>query len=261
MWKTTAILLWLAAAPASEYDRVADRTTWVEAHKGMRLLVPFGIELRVQTEGRKTDAVKAVHMRFWSTLGSKTVPLVGLPAADTGSLGSGALFVDGARVDGVSCAVPSAPTPMGSFTTWHRDVSLTAKGARGLAKARKSIEITCGGKTEQVEGEAVKRFAALATNFASSTFTYDVVDQMKRQSEFEKREAEKEKAEQTPAPASAPGAAAAVGGEMAALRARKLIGVADCIANSFEEDSSASAEAVTKKCKGYIDANGNLIGK
>lgn len=142
---------------------------------------------------------------------------------------------------------------------WHRDVKITAKGARAMATARKSIEVACGGKSEQIDAEAVKRFAALAARFSSSAFVYDVHEQSRRMREAEARQAEQARAER-PAPPP-PTATSAVGGEMAALRARKLVGVADCIANAFEENPATPADVVTTQCKGYIDANGNLISR
>lgn len=254
-----AIALSLSAAPTSEFDRLSNTTLWVEANKGLNFLIPVGNELRIRTEGRDKAIVNEAQVRFWATLAAGSAPTIGILAGDTGIGAPGALLVDGTRIDSVSCGMPPVPTPMGRFTTWHRDIGLSAKALRGLANARKKIEIACGSRVEVIVSVELASFVSAAKLFAASTFPHDVAEQMKRQKEFDRKAEEKEREERPTA--SPPGSVSpvALGGEMAALRARKMVQVADCIANEFEEHEDAKTDVVTKKCKGFIDSNGNLI--
>lgn len=251
-----ALALSLAAAPTSEFDRLSNSTLWVEANKGLKILTPVGNELRIRTEGRDKAIVNEADVRFWATLPSNSAPDFGILGGDSGIGAAGALLVDGARIDSVSCGMPPVPTPMGRFTTWHRDIGLSAKALRALANARNKVEIACGSRVEEIVSVELAGFVSTAKLFAAATFPHDVAEQMKRQKEFDRKEEEKVRSTASQAGSSSP---VALGGEMAALRARKMVQVADCIANEFEEHEDTKTEAVTKKCKGFIDSNGNLI--
>ena len=250
-----AIALSLSAAPTSEFDRLSNTTLWVAANKGLKLLVPVGSELRVRTEGTTKSVVREANVRFWATLSSDSAPTIGILGAASGIGTDGALLIDGTRADSVSCGMPSVPTRMGRLTTWHRDMTLTAKGLRALSNARKKIEVACGNRVEVIEGSDLANFTAAAKLFSSAEFPSDVAEQMKKQAEFDR----KEQAERDDRPPPRTASSGAVGGEMAALRARKLVQIADCIATEFEENESAKVDVVTNLCKGYIDANGNLV--
>ena len=247
-----AIALSLCAAPTAEYDRLSNTTLWVEANKGLKGLIPVGNELQVKTEGKEKRVVIEASMRFWATLSADSAPELGILGGETNILSAGNLLVDGVRVDSISCALPPVPRRMGRFTTWHRDLMLTAKGMRAIASARKKVEFACGKRVESIESNELTNIAAAAMLFAGSEFQHDVAEQFRNQREADATE-ESKSAPQSASPS------VVLGGEMAALRARKLVRIAECIAEEFEKDEDANPEMVTKKCKGFIDAKGSLI--
>lgn len=242
-----------AAAPTSTFDRLSNTTTWVAANKGLKLLIPVGSELHITTQGKDKAVVDDVDVRFWATLSSSSTPDLGILGGDIGH-GVGALLVDGVRIDAASCALPMVPTPAGRFTTWHRDISVTAKGLRAIAAARSKVELACGKRIEEITGNDLANFVATAKLFVASSFPRDGDERRQRQDGFDKKEEQAEHDARV-----AVSKAAAVGGEMALVRAKKMIKIASCIATEFEDDDEADVEAVTSKCKGFIDANGNLM--
>lgn len=254
MFVLAIVLSLSSAAPTSAFDRLSNTTTWVAANKGLKLLIPVGSEMHITTQGQDKRVVDDVDVRFWATLAGTSTPDLGILGGAYGN-NVGALLIDGVRIDAVSCAMPPVPTRTGRFTTWHRDISLTAKGLRAVAAARTKIEIACGKRVEEITGNELTNFASMAKLFASSSFPSDGEERRQRQDEFDKKEAQAERADRV-----ATSKAAAVGGEMALVQAKKMMKVASCIASEFEEDDEADVAAVTQKCKGFIDANGNLIG-
>ena len=269
MMTTTTVLVALAlgAAPVSTYDRLSDTTLVIEKVMGMDFLIPVGTELEVVAYGNKrNDKVKTATLRFWQTLSERSAPS-GIIAEKT-VLKGGDLVVDGKRAGDIWCDLPAAPTPVGNFTTWSKELPLNGENVRAIAAARSKIEVRCQRTVKVIEGDTLKALLVVARQFARARFDTDPARERASVSKQDDDDdaprsvrSRKDDDDDDGPPRSAAIATLKAGasGEMAALRARKLVGVADCIATELEDNAAATTETVKKKCKGYIDVDGNLV--